>query len=108
MGGSLEIFKILFFFNLWALRVPSSEKGSFGKKGLFREVQFWEILESRLSGTYRAICVGPTPLGPTPSEHLRPDLILTRKGRFQVQSRSKWRCLEVVGARGLGPAGMAL
>ena len=41
---------------------------------------FSSILVYSALATYRAMTAGPTPLGPTPSEHIRPDLIWTRFG----------------------------
>ena len=74
---------------------------------------------SRLSGDLQGHSRWTYPSGPDPiqTHPPRPDLdsILTRKGQFQVQTRSKSGpnqvCAEVfggVGARGVGLAGMAL
>ena len=72
-----------------------------------------DVLLSFATGLpYRAMPARPTPLAPTLSEHLPQDPIWNRKGRFQVQigpkSGAGGGVSERVGARGVGPAGMAL
>ena len=89
---------------------------------VFSRPQNWSQLKpyyQEILGTHRAIPAGPTPLARTLSEHLLPDPIWTRfwpdldlklpfSGPNQVQIRSRGRCSERVGDRGVGPAGMAL
>ena len=71
-------------------------------RNLGRDVPNLEKLYARnFRGTYRAMTARPAPLGPTPSEHIRPDLIWTRfgpeialSGQNRVQIRSGRMCSE--------------
>ena len=100
----------------------SSENGLFTPRAFCLKLGWSQASEHwnrNFPRSYRASSAGPTPLAPTPSEHLiqtwfRPDLGLKRRisGRNQVKIRSEsglgGGCSEGVGARGVGPAEMAL